>query len=172
MNRIVLVQGDITQMDTDCIVNAANTSLLGGGGVDGAIHRAAGNELLEECRMLNGCKPGEAKITKGYSLKAKYIIHTVGPVWNNGKYNEEEILKNAYRNSLIVATRNNLKSISFPNISTGIYRFPKQKAAEIAIMQVNEYLIGNPIPEKVVFVCFDTENYNIYNELLNNGSCS
>ncbi|MEA3317000.1 MAG: O-acetyl-ADP-ribose deacetylase [Bacteroidota bacterium] len=166
MQNIELTNTDITKLNVDAIVNAANKSLLGGGGVDGAIHRSAGTELLDECKKLNGCETGHAKITNGYNLPAKYIIHTVGPVWNNGKYNEEENLANCYKNSLNLAFENNIKTIAFPNISTGIYRFPKEKAAKIAIKTVKEVLKKNKQIKKVIFACFDSENYNIYKQLL------
>lgn len=165
-NRIKIIQGDITTIAVDAIVNAANNSLLGGGGVDGAIHRAAGPLLLEECRTLNGCETGEAKITKGYNLKTKFVIHTVGPVWRGGIHNEEELLKNCYKNCLNLAKENHCKTIAFPNISTGVYRFPKEKAAEIAMQTVNEFLINDKSLEKVIFVCFDQENLSLYLELL------
>jgi O-acetyl-ADP-ribose deacetylase len=165
-----LFQGDITKASTVAVVNAANTSLLGGGGVDGAIHRAGGEEILKECIAIRakqgGCEVGEAVITTGGKLRAKYVIHTVGPVWNGGKKNEKELLASAYRNSLRLAARNNIISIAFPNISTGIYRFPKKLAAEIAIGTVKEFLL-NPGPiVKVMFVCFDDENFSIYQEAL------
>src|SRR6056297_3443878 len=162
MDKIKLVQDDITQMEVDAVVNAANKSLLGGGGVDGAIHSAAGPELLEECKSLNGCNTGEAKITKGYNLPAKYVIHTVGPVWNGGKYNEIKLLANCYKNSLELASRQGLETIAFPNISTGVYHFPKDKAADIAISTVEDFLKKNKSIKKVYFVCFDSENFNIY----------
>ena len=162
-NKIEILQGDITKQETDAIVNAANKTLLGGGGVDGAIHRAAGKGLYEECKMLNGCETGEAKITKGYNLKAKFVIHTAGPVWNGGKYNEETKLKNCYENSLKLAVKNNIKSISFPAISTGVYRFPAEKAVKIAVRTVIDFLEINPSIEKVVFVYFDSEMYDLYN---------
>ena len=161
-NKIELIKADITKLDMDAIVNAANKSLLGGGGVDGAIHRAAGPKLLEECRSLNGCETGEAKITKGHGLPAKFVIHTVGPVWNGGKYNEHELLAGCYRNSLQLAVNNNCKTIAFPNISTGVYRFPKEAAAEIAISEVQQFLESDNTIEKVLFVCFDDGNYGIY----------
>jgi O-acetyl-ADP-ribose deacetylase (regulator of RNase III) len=164
--RIELIQGDITTLNADAIVNAANNSLLGGGGVDGAIHRAAGPGLLEVCRLLGGCPTGEAKITKGFKLQAKYIIHTVGPVWHGGNDREEELLSSCYRESLKLAGGHNCKTIAFPNISTGIYHFPKRSAAGIAIREVTMFLEQNPLPEKVTFVCFDKENYEIYMELL------
>jgi len=166
MAKIELVLGDITQMDVDAIVNAANESLLGGGGVDGAIHRAAGPQLLEECRAIGGCPTGEARITKGYKLKARHVIHTVGPIWRGGQQNETLLLRNAYVNSLSLAQKHGLKSIAFPNISTGVYHFPKQSAAQIAIRAVEEFTAKNRFPERVVFVCFDQENYNIYKEIL------
>lgn len=164
--QINLIQGDITQLEVYAIVNAANTGLLGGGGVDGAIHRAAGKQLLEECRTLNGCPTGDAKITKGYNLPAKHVIHTVGPVWNGGKYNEKELLTGCYKNSLQLAIENNCRTIAFPNISTGVYRFPKDIAAQIAISTVKSFIEKNTIIEKVIFVCFDKENFEIYNKLL------
>ncbi len=166
MNKIELVKSDITQLNVDAIVNAANTTLLGGGGVDGAIHRAAGKELLNECKTLNGCKTGYAKITNGYNLKAKYVIHTVGPVWNGGNKNEVQLLANCYLHCLEIATKNKIKTIAFPNISTGVYRFPKNRAAIIAIHSVNEYFKNNNEIEKVIFVTFDDENYSIYERLL------
>jgi O-acetyl-ADP-ribose deacetylase (regulator of RNase III) len=166
MEKIEILKTDITKLEVDAIVNAANTSLLGGGGVDGAIHRAAGPELLEECRTLNGCPTGDAKITKGYRLPAKHVIHTVGPVWNGGNRNEEELLASCYRRSLELAIQNGVTSIAFPNISTGIYRFPKERAAEIAVAEVKEFLSQNPSIEKVVFAIFDDENLEIYTRLL------
>jgi O-acetyl-ADP-ribose deacetylase (regulator of RNase III) len=166
MPQIELVKGDITKMEVDAIVNAANKSLLGGGGVDGAIHRAAGPELLEECRSLNGCETGDAKITRSYMLPSKYIIHTVGPVWHDGKHNEPELLANCYKNSLEIAVKKKLNTIAFPNISTGVYRFPKTMAAGIAIRTVNKFLQENKKLKTVFFVCFDEENYDIYKEKL------
>jgi len=165
--RIDLIRGDITKLKVDAIVNAANPSLLGGGGVDGAIHRAAGPGLLEVCSLLGGCNTGEAKITKGYKLPARFVIHTVGPVWGVGDRREEELLANCYRNSLAQATVHDCKTIAFPNISTGIYHFPKELAAKTAIHEVKNYLSANAVPEKVTFVCFDEENYAIYDQLLN-----
>jgi O-acetyl-ADP-ribose deacetylase (regulator of RNase III) len=165
--RIDLIQGDITKLKVDAIVNAANPSLLGGGGVDGAIHRAAGPGLLEVCNLLGGCKTGEAKITKGYKLPAQFVIHTVGPVWGVGDRREEELLASCYRNSLAQATVHDCKTIAFPNISTGVYHFPKELAAKIAISEVKKYLESNTIPDKVIFVCFDDENLAIYKQILN-----
>ena len=171
MNRIQLVQGDITKLEVDAIVNAANSSLMGGGGVDGAIHLAAGPKLLEECLKIkerqDGCPPGEAVITSGANLKAKFVIHAVGPVWEGGKENEREVLASAYRNSLTLAVSNSVKTIAFPNISTGIFRFPKKAAAEIAIREVNDFLGKDQTVESVIFCCFDEENYKIYSEMLN-----
>ena len=158
--------GDITKIHTDAIVNAANTSLLGGGGVDGAIHRIGGSAILEACQKIRssqgGCKVGEAVITTAGNLPAGYVIHTVGPVWNGGKSNEEILLATAYTNSLNLAQQNEIESIAFPNISTGIYRFPKDKAAEIAIYTVQQFLKTSSTVKKVTFVCFDSENYYIY----------
>lgn len=165
-NRIEFIKGDITKLQIDAIVNAANTSLLGGGGVDGAIHRAAGPGLLKECKQLNGCDTGKAKITKGYNLSAKFVIHTVGPVWKGGLKNERTLLADCYKNSLQLAIDNKIGSIAFPNISTGIYRFPKYKAAQIAIKEVKEVLMNSNKIAKIVFVAFDDENYEIYKELL------
>jgi O-acetyl-ADP-ribose deacetylase (regulator of RNase III) len=163
---IELIQGDITKLNVDAIVNAANRSLLGGVGVDGAIHRAAGPGLLEECRTLDGCDTGDAKITKGYQLPSTYVIHTVGPVWSSGNRNEEELLKSCYQKSLELAKNYKLNTIAFPNISTGVYHFPKEKAAEIAISTVKDFLDHNPGPSKVYFVCFDDENYQLYSRML------
>jgi O-acetyl-ADP-ribose deacetylase (regulator of RNase III) len=162
--KIEVLQGDITRLEVDAIVNAANSSLLGGGGVDGAIHRAAGPELLAECRLLGGCKTGEAKATKGHNLPAKYVIHTVGPVWRGGGRDEEQLLSSCYRESLEVADQLKAKSIAFPAISTGIYGFPKQRAARIAINEIKKY---QGAIESVSFVCFDSETAAIYREFLN-----
>lgn len=167
MKRIKLIRGDITRLKVDAIVNAANNSLLGGGGVDGAIHRAAGTELLEECRTLYGCATGDAKITKGYNLPANYVIHTVGPVWNDGLHNEPDNLKSCYQRCLEVAIENGVKSIAFPNISTGVYHFPKPLAAKIAFETVMNFISGNNQIQEVIFCAFDDENYSIYQALLN-----
>ncbi len=165
-SRIELIRNDITKLEVDAIVNAANNSLLGGGGVDGAIHRAAGPQLLDECRTLNGCNTGRAKITGGYRLPSKFVIHTVGPVWHSGKAGEPELLASCYKSSLMLAATNNCKTIVFPNISTGVFGFPKKLAATIAINEVITFLEKNDLPEKVIFCCFDAENYSIYTELL------
>jgi len=168
MAKISLIKGDITKLNVDAIVNAANNTLLGGGGVDGAIHRAAGPELLEECKKLGGCATGDAKITKGYRLPARYVIHTVGPIWNGGNNNEDELLASCYRNSLKLAEQYNLETIAFPNISTGVYKFPKERAAVIAINEVKNFIKNSDIIKEIIFVCFDDENYCIYKELLKN----
>lgn len=166
MNHIIVQKGDITEVAADAIVNAANSSLLGGGGVDGAIHKAAGPGLRTECQLLNGCETGKAKVTKAYNLPAKHVIHTVGPVWN-GSEQQEHLLYNCYYNCMLAAKSNCLTSIAFPNISTGLYRFPKEKAAEIALMAVNDFLTGYPEEiEKVYFVCYDEDNYRIYQSLV------
>ncbi|HIE16299.1 MAG TPA: O-acetyl-ADP-ribose deacetylase [Bacteroidales bacterium] len=165
-NRIKIVRDDITKLKVDAIVNAANKSLLGGGGVDGAIHRAAGKALLEACRKLNGCNTGDAKITRGYALPAKYVIHTVGPVWYGGNNNEEQLLAAAYRRSLEVALENKINTIAFPNISTGIYRFPKEKAAHIAITTVQKFLETHSEIQQVIFCVFDEENFVIYKKMI------
>ncbi|MCX7797424.1 MAG: O-acetyl-ADP-ribose deacetylase [Melioribacter sp.] len=163
--RIEIVKGDITKLQVDAIVNAANSTLLGGGGVDGAIHRAAGPQLLEECKKLGGCPTGEAKITKGYNLPAKYVIHTVGPVWNGGNNNEDELLSNCYKNSLKLAIENKIKTIAFPSISTGAYRFPVERASRIAFKTVTEFLSNHSEIEKVIFCCFDEKTFEIYKQL-------
>ncbi len=165
-SKIKIIQGDITKLEVDAIVNAANTTLLGGGGVDGAIHRAAGPQLLEECRTLNGCTTGEAKITKGYNLPAKFVIHTVGPVWNGGSHNEDKLLENCYKNSLKLAVENKVRTIAFPAISTGVYRFPLERATKIAINEVQNFLEKNESIEQVIFVCFDERTYKVYKLLL------
>ena len=171
MAKLELIMGDITKLDVDAIVNAANSSLMGGGGVDGAIHRAAGPELLEECRRIAGerraipegpCPAGDAVITAGYKLPNKRVIHTVGPVWRGGSQGEEEKLASCYRKSLLLAAEAGLKSIAFPNISTGVYRYPKDKAAAVAIQTVQKALSEAPSFERVVFVCFDEENFRLY----------
>lgn len=164
MGKIELVLGDITRQGVDAIVNAANTTLLGGGGVDGAIHRAAGPKLLEECRKLSGCPTGEARITRGYCLPAKFVIHTVGPVWYGGTKNEDELLKNCYRNSLNLAREYGIKTIAFPSISTGAYRFPIDRASRIAVDTVRNCLNLISEIEKVTFVCFSQSDFDIYSE--------
>lgn len=153
--KIMTILGDITKQNVDAIVNAANTSLLGGGGVDGAIHRAAGPELLEECRTLKGCRTGEAKITKGYKLPAKYVIHTPGPVWHGGSKNEPQLLASCYRSCLTLAVENGCKTVDFPSISTGVYHFPLEKASVIAINTIADFLKQHPEIEQVRMVCFD-----------------
>lgn len=162
---IEIIQGDITKIKADAIVNAADPSLLGGGGVDGAIHRAAGPQLLEECKTLGGCPAGEAKITKGYDLPAKFIIHTVGAVWQGGKNNEPELLRQCYLNSLKLAEAKGLKTIAFPAISTGAYGYPLAAAAEIAVATVQEYLLHSSLM-KVIFVLFNQTSYNLYQTLI------
>ncbi len=165
-HRIELTREDITRLQVDAIVNAANTTLLGGGGVDGAIHRAAGPGLLEECRTLNGCPTGMAKITDGYDLPAKFVIHAVGPVWRGGLNREEDLLRGCYRHSLVLAQENDCRTIAFPNISTGVYRFPKEKAARIALDETGKFLSYNKSIERIIFACFDEENYNIYKRMI------
>ncbi len=162
--RVEIVEGDITKLSVDAIVNAANKSLLGGGGVDGAIHRAAGPALLEECRTLGGCDTGQAKITGGYNLPSRYVIHTVGPVWKGGDHGEDELLANCYRNSLKLAVENGLRTIAFPSISTGVYGFPIDRAAPIAINTVKEFLEKEESIDKVIFVTFGERDYRIYLE--------
>ena len=170
-NRIFLVQGDITRLQVDAIVNAANSSLMGGGGVDGAIHRAGGPAILDECREIiarqGRCATGQAVITTGGNLPVKFVIHTVGPVWRGGDNNEVQLLENAYLNSLQLAVDKGAETIAFPNISTGVYGFPKEKAAEIAIKTVTQFLSGNDQIRQVYFVCFNQENYQLYERLLN-----
>lgn len=173
-DRIFLVQGDITKQKVDAIVNAANSSLLGGGGVDGAIHRAGGPAILEDCRKIiarqGGCKTGEAVITTAGMLPAKFVIHTVGPVWNNGTNKESEKLANCYRNSLSLAIANNVQSIAFPNISTGIYGYPKDEAARVAVKTIIDFLQPNSVVQQVYFVCFDAENHFIYQSILSSST--
>ena len=160
--RISVVRGDITRQEVDAIVNAANTTLLGGGGVDGAIHRAAGPELLEECRRLKGCPTGEARLTHGYRLPARWIIHTVGPVWHGGASGEDGLLESCYRNSLSLAAGSGLQSVAFPSISTGAYRFPAQRAARIAMRALRSFLESHEMPREVRIVCFDEETLEAY----------
>ena len=164
-SRISIIQGNIVHQDVDAIVNAANTTLLGGGGVDGAIHSAAGPGLLEECRTLGGCPTGEARITKGHDLEARHVIHTVGPVYRDESKNEPEQLGSCYLNSLILAEKHGLRSIAFPSISTGVYRYPKPEAAEIAQTIVLDWLREHELPEKVVFVQFSAEDLAVYEEI-------
>ena len=166
VSRIEIIQGDITTQAVDVIVNAANCSLLGGGGVDGAIHRAAGPELLAECRTLHGCETGKAKITKGYRLPAKYVIHTPGPVWRGGSHGEEALLASCYRSCLELASENGCKTVDFPSISTGVYHFPLELASKIALRTIAEYLSAHPEIERVRMVCFDARTAGFYREAL------
>ena len=166
MGKIQIIQGDITKQAVDAIVNAANCSLLGGGGVDGAIHRAAGPELLAECRTLNGCATGQAKITKGYRLPAKYVIHTPGPVWHGGSHGEPELLASCYRSCLTLAREHGCKTVDFPSISTGVYHFPLEQAAEIAISTIAEFLETAPELQQVRMVCFDARTKAHYDQAL------
>ena len=166
MERLEIVKADITTLNVDAIVNAANRTLLGGGGVDGAIHRAAGKELLEECRTLGGCPTGEAKITGGYRLKARHVIHTVGPIYADGNHGEPELLAACYRNSLKVAEENCLKTIAFPSISTGAYGYPIERAAPIALREIRAFLSMHPDFQKVYVVCFSLSDYELYRKLL------
>jgi O-acetyl-ADP-ribose deacetylase (regulator of RNase III) len=170
LSKLEIIRGDITKQKVDVIVNAANSSLMGGGGVDGAIHRAGGPAILEECKRIverrGACSPGEAVITTGGNLPAKFVIHTVGPIWNGGNSNESEKLSGCYKNSLRVAIENKLRTIAFPNISTGIYGYPKNKAAEIALKSVSEFLYADSFVTKVYFVCFDEENFLLYQSLV------
>ena len=166
MEKIKAIQADITLQKVDAIVNAANTTLLGGGGVDGAIHRAAGPKLLEECRVLKGCPTGEAKITHGYNLPARYVIHTVGPVWYSGGKNEDQLLENCYRNSMELAEKKNIRTLAFPSISTGAYRFPVERAARIAVGTVQKILQDLKRIEQVIFVCFSAGDLAVYQKIL------
>lgn len=161
-DRIQIEFGDITKLEVDAIVNAANTSLLGGGGVDGSIHRAAGPELLEYCKTLNGCATGEAKITPGFKLPAKYIIHTPGPVWREGRVNEDALLANCYKNSLKIAVANKIKTIAFPAISTGVYCFPVKRATTIALNEATKFLARNKKIEKIIFICYNITTFDVY----------
>lgn len=166
MTTLRAIQGDITKLTVDVIVNAANTSLLGGGGVDGAIHRAAGSELVAECRMLNGCKVGEAKLTKGYKLPAKFVIHTVGPVWNGGKPGKAELLAACYANALQLATQKNLTTIAFPAISTGVYGYPIQEAAEVAVRTARAFITTPSSLTEIIFCCFSESDLEVYEKTL------
>ena len=173
-NRITLIQGDITQQQVDAIVNATNTSLLGGGGVDGAIHRKGGPKILEACMAIRAkqgnCPVGEAVITPAGNLSAKYVIHTVGPVWNGGKKNEAHLLAQSYQNSLLLAHKYDIQSIAFPNISTGIYRFPKELACEIVLNTVQDFIQTHDAPNQIIFVCYDEENHSFYQKKLGDRS--
>ena len=162
IDRLVIEQGDITRQAVDAIVNAANNSLLGGGGVDGAIHRAAGPALREECRQFQGCATGAAKITKGYNLPAKWVIHTVGPIWEDGSYQEDELLARCYQSCFALVEPHGIRTIAFPSISTGAYGFPVDRASKIAVWEIHRHLVQNPALEKVVVVCFDNETYQAY----------
>ena len=164
--RLVLTRGDITRLDVDAIVNAANTSLLGGGGVDGAIHRAAGPQLLAECRLLGGCETGDAKLTRGYNLPARHVIHTVGPVWSGGSQHEDEKLASCYRRSLEIAAHNGFSSVAFPSISTGVYGFPISRAAKIAIKEVSAFLAEHDLPAVVTLVTFSSGDEEVYRQAL------
>jgi O-acetyl-ADP-ribose deacetylase (regulator of RNase III) len=166
LSRIEVVEGDITRQEVDAIVNAANTTLLGGGGVDGAIHRAAGPELLEECRTLRGCQTGQAKLTKGYRLPAKWVIHTVGPVWRDGRHGEDELLASCYRSCFALAEQKGLRTIAFPSISTGAYGFPMERAGRIAVREAKAFLERNKDFEKVRLVCFGSSALKIHAQAL------
>jgi O-acetyl-ADP-ribose deacetylase (regulator of RNase III) len=165
-SRIAVIAGDITQQRVDAIVNAANTTLLGGGGVDGAIHRAAGPELLAACRTLGGCATGQAKITRGYKLPAKWVIHTVGPVWHDGNHNEDELLASCYRSCFALVEQHGIKTVAFPCISAGAYGFPMERAARIAIRETNNFLERDKSVEKVILVCFGASALEIYKAVL------
>ena len=165
MNKIKIIQGDITKLAVDAIVNAANSSLLGGGGVDGAIHRVAGRELLEECRLLGGCETGQAKITKGYKLPARFVIHTVGPVWRGGAHGEVELLYACYRNSLVLAAQNEVKTIAFPCISTGVYGYPFDAACEVALRAIGDFFREDTSISEVLLCCFDNADFSRYREI-------
>jgi len=165
--RVAVVEGDITRQQVDAIVNAANTTLLGGGGVDGAIHRAAGPELLEECRKLGGCRTGEARITCGYRLPAKWVIHTVGPVWRDGQHGEDALLASCYQNCFALAQQHHLRSLAFPSISTGAYGFPMERAARIAVRETRTFLEKNDVVEKVLLVCFGQTAFRIHVDAVN-----
>jgi O-acetyl-ADP-ribose deacetylase (regulator of RNase III) len=169
--RITVVQADITTLDVDAIVNAANRSLLGGGGVDGAIHRAAGIELLAECRSLGGCDTGDARITRGYHLPARHVIHAVGPVWRGGSHGEERLLASCYRRSLEIARENGLRSVAFPGISTGIYGYPLEAAARVAVRAIRESLAGQALPERVVLCAFSSESAEALTAALREAAC-
>jgi len=171
-DRIEIVQGDITKQKVDAIVNAANNSLLGGGGVDGAIHQVAGPELLEECRKLKGCPSGEAKITRGYRLPAKWVIHTVGPVWRGGNYKEDEYLTHCYQSCFTLIEKHQLKVVAFPSISTGVYKFPLERAAKIAVTKTINFLKRNNFVKKIIFVCFNNRVYDCYVAELKKNSIS
>lgn len=165
-DRISVIQGDITKLDVDAITNAANEAMLGGGGVDGAIHRASGPLLLDECRKVGGCPTGEARITGGYNLPAKYIIHTVGPVWDGGGYGEPALLASCYQNVLSLAEQHEVKSIAFPCISTGVYGYPKAEACDVAVSTTLEWLGDHVLPERVIFCCFGDDDYELYQRRL------
>jgi len=162
VDKIEIVQGDITRLEVDAIVNAANQSLLGGGGVDGAIHRSAGPQLLEECRELGGCPTGEARLTSGYNLPARYVIHTVGPVWHGGGHNEDNLLASCYRNTLELALKHKLRSIAFPSISTGVYRFPIERASRIALRVIHDFVVSEERALRVIIVCFSDADQAVY----------